>query len=70
VVASSVRVMASGRAATWRTTYCTVCRRARRHFTTSRGETCSWCGNVREEARQPAYGTSVRHSASSWNAAS
>jgi hypothetical protein len=56
--------------ATWRTVYCNLCRRERRHFTNAHGEMCSWCGNVREEARQPVYGTSVRHSRSSWHAAS
>jgi len=56
--------------ATWRTVYCTSCRRERRHFTNHHGEVCSWCGNVREELRQPVYGTSVRHPRSSWHAAS
>jgi hypothetical protein len=32
--------------ATWRTVYCTSCRRERRHFTTAHGEVCSWCGNA------------------------
>ena len=51
--------------ATWRTVYCNLCRRERRHFTNTHGEICSWCGTVREEARQPVYGTSVRQSLSS-----
>ena len=54
----------------WRTVYCAFCRRERRHFTNHDGEVCSWCGNVREQARQPVYGTSVRQAVSSWHAAS
>jgi ribosomal protein L37E len=47
--------MASGSVmATWRTLFCTHCRRERRHFTNAHGEICSWCGNAREERRRAA----------------
>ena len=48
VVTPSVRPMERGWVmATWRTVYCTLCRRERRHFTTAHGEVCSWCGDGR-----------------------
>lgn len=66
VVAPSVDTMEHGLVMlNWRTVYCTSCRRERRHYTNHDGEVCSWCGTVREQARQPEYGTSVRQSASS-----
>jgi hypothetical protein len=47
VLAPSVGDMEHAWVAHWRTVYCPVCRRERRHFTSALGETCSWCGDLR-----------------------